>query len=101
MQWRLILLLCVFVIVVIFSLANSTVVSFQYFPGQVKQVSLALIIIVAALVGAIAGVIAGFSSQLRLRQQLQEKERQLRDLTRDNAGLADDVRAQRSNRRRQ
>ena len=90
MQWRLILTLFLMVLVVIFSLANAKAVPFYYLPGQVREVSLALIIIISALVGAIAGVAASLGSILRLRHQVQEQDERLRELGRDKAQLADD-----------
>lgn len=73
MQWRLIFTLILMVIVVIFSLANSAAVPFSYILGK-KEISLALIIILSALVGAIAGVVAGLSKQFRIGRELEEKE---------------------------
>lgn len=88
------------VVVVIFSLANASVVTFYYLPGKHSEVSLALIMIISALVGAIAGVVASLSSQIKLRQKIGEQEQQLRDLHRDKTDLTGDVRAQRLNQRR-
>lgn len=96
MQWRLILTLSLMVIVVIFSLANADVVDFKYIVGR-SEVSLALVIIVSALIGAIAGVVASLSSQLRLKQQLVEKEQKLRALKREKTSLTDE---QEANKRR-
>ena len=100
MQWRLILTLILMVVVVVFSLANAAAVPFHYFPGRQSEVSLALIMILSALVGAIAGTAAGLSSQIKLRQKLQDREHQLRELGRQKSELADDVRTQRLNQRR-
>jgi lipopolysaccharide assembly protein A len=98
MEWRLILILVLMVVVVIFSLANAGPVEFNFLFGE-REISLALIITISALVGAVAAVIAGLSSQLRLRHQLHEKERQMRELTKEKTDLAGDVRAQRLNKR--
>lgn len=100
MQWRLILILVLMVAVVVFSLANATVVPFYYFPGLKAHVSLALIIIISALVGAITAVVAGLSSQHKLKQKIHEQAEQLRELSREKADLTGDVRAQRLNHRR-
>ncbi len=89
MQWRLILTLGLMVVVVIFSLANADVVDFNYIIGSSK-VSLALVIIVSALLGSIAGVVASLSSLLRLKQQLAEKEQQLRAAKREKTDLTDE-----------
>ena len=100
MQWRLILILVLMVAVVVFSLANAEPVPFHYFPGGQAEVSLALIIIISALVGAIGAAIAGLSSQHKLNQKIYEQEQELRGLGREKADLADDVKAQRLNHRR-
>jgi uncharacterized integral membrane protein len=100
MQWRLILVLVLMVLVVVFSLANAAVVNFYYFPGRHAQVSLALIIIISALVGAIVAAAAGLGYQHRLKQRIAEQEGQLRELNREKEELSDDVRAQRLNHRR-
>ncbi len=100
MQWRLILTLALMVVVVLFSLANAAVVPFHYFIGMEAKVSLALIMIISALVGAIAGVVASLGSQLRLRQKIHEQEQQLRELGRDKAALADDLKTERQAPRR-
>lgn len=92
--------LVLMVVVVIFSLANAAAVPFHYFPGKETPVSLALIIIIAALAGAIAGVVTSLSSQIKLRQKITEQEQQLRDLQREKTDLTGDVRAQRLNQRR-
>lgn len=98
MQWRLILTLLLMVIVVIFSLANAEAVDFKYVIGE-KPISLALIIIVSALIGTIAGVVAGLSSLFKLRQQLLDKDHQLRDLKKDNQGLSDEAKVNKEQRR--
>ncbi len=99
MQARLIFTLVLMVVVVIFSLANADPVPFNYLFG-LGEISLALIIIVAALIGAIAGVLSNLSSQLQLRNELNDKERQLRELSRDKNSLVDEVEAQRIKKKR-
>ncbi len=89
MQWRLILTLGLMVIVVIFTLANAHVVRFNYIINE-SDVSLALVIIVSALIGSIAGVVASLSSQLRLKQQLVEKEQKIRTAKREQTNLTDE-----------
>lgn len=98
MQWRLILTLALMVIVVIFSLANADAVQFNYIVGS-KPLSLALIIIISALIGSIAGVVAGLGSLFKLRQQLSDKDHRLRDLKKDNQGLSDETKVNKEQRR--
>lgn len=81
MQWRLIFTLILMVLVVIFSLANSASVPFNYLIHE-KEISLALIIFISALVGAIAGVVAGLGNQFRLSRELEEREQLIRKLQR-------------------
>lgn len=82
MQRRLIFTMILMVIVVIFSLANSAPVKFTYFIGKKIEISLALIIIISALIGAIAAAVTGLGRQFKLSREIGEKENQLKDLNR-------------------
>ena len=98
MQWRLILFLALMVLVVVFSIANAETVAFNYIFGE-GDISLALVIIISALVGAVAAAVSNLSSQVKLRNALHEKDRQLRDMDRDNHELSDELEVRRVKRR--
>ena len=91
MQWRLIFILTLMVLVVVFSLANASPVAFGFLKYK-TNVSLALVIIVSALVGAIAGVVAGLATQLQLSRQLGEKEAEVRELKKERSRQSADER---------
>ncbi len=98
MQWRLLLLLVLMVLVVVFSIANAEVAKFNYILGE-GDVSLALIIIVSALVGAVAAIASNVSTQIRLKHALDERDRQIREMKHDNTELSDELEARRAKRR--
>ena len=98
MQWRLILFLALMVLVVVFSIANAETVAFDYIFGE-GEISLALVIIISALVGAVAAAVSSLSSQIKLRNDLHEKDRQLREMNRDNHELSDELEVRRAKRR--
>ena len=79
MQWRLVVTLIVLVVVVLFSLSNAATVNFNYIFGSV-EISLALIIILSALLGVILSALAGLSREIRLRRLINEKERSIQGL---------------------
>ena len=81
MQWRLIFTLILMVLVVIFSLANAAPVPFNYLINK-TDISLALVIILSALIGALAGVVSGLGRQLKLKRQIDDQEVAIRKLRR-------------------
>jgi uncharacterized integral membrane protein len=99
MQWRLLLFLTLMVLVVVFSIANAAPVPFHYLVGE-GSLSLALIIIISALIGAVAGVLSNLSSQIKLQNALHDKDKQLRELNRDKTELNDELEARRVKRRK-
>ena len=98
MQWRLLLFLALMVLVVVFSIANAEIVAFNYIFGE-GGISLALVIIISALIGAVAAIVSNLSSQVKLRNALHEKDRQLREMDRDNHELSDELEVRRVKRR--
>ena len=100
MQWRLLIFLTLMVLVVIFSIANAEMVKFNYLAGE-GELSLALIIIISALIGAVAAIASNLSSQARLRNALHEKDEELRALNRNNTELTDELEDRRARRRRE
>ncbi len=79
MQWRLVVTLIVLVVVVLFSLSNAAAVRFNFIIGS-TEISLALVIILSALLGAILSAFAGLGRQVKLRRLINEKERNIREL---------------------
>jgi len=79
MQWRLVVTLIVLVVVVLFSLLNAAIVNFNYIFGS-TEISLALVIILSALLGVILSALAGLGRQLKLRSLVIELERKVREL---------------------
>ncbi len=79
MQWRLVVTLIVLIVVVLFSLTNAATVEINYLFGSSK-ISLALVIILSALLGAIFSALAGLGKQLRFRRSVNEKDRKIREL---------------------
>lgn len=70
-----------------FAFKNATIVNVRYYGGLDWRAPLALVLLVVLSMGVVLGFLGGVSRQIRLRRQLSQARKQLRDLEQEVENL--------------
>ena len=92
MRLNFIVALILSIIVASFAIVNSKIVTINLLFTTVS-VSQALVIFISVSIGAIIALLFGFVKEIKLKKQLKEKKKEVKDLSKDKESLKEELTA--------
>lgn len=92
MRFNFIVALILSIIVASFAIVNSKIVTINLLFTTVS-VSQALVIFISVSIGAIIALLFGFVKEIKLKKQLKEKKKEVKDLIKDKENLKEELTA--------